>query len=892
MKNCSRAAWHRTALLCAFVLVLCASLSGAAPTPGVVRATLDNGLRVVVVRNTLAPVVTVEINYLAGSNEAPAGMPGMAHAQEHMMFRGSAGLPAAQLSTIMAAMGGDFDADTQQTVTQYFMTVPSEDVDTALHIEAVRMQDVLDSEDLWKQERGAIEQEVAQDLSDPQYLFYTQVLKSLFAGTPYATDALGTRESFQKTTGAMLRRYYESWYAPNNAILVIAGDVDPDRAIASARQLFGSIPRRELPPRPVVRLQPLKPASFQLDTDLGYGLAVVAYRMPGYHDPDFAAAQVLGDVLDSARGDIYALAAEGKALMAGFDVTTLPDVGLGYAMAAFPKGGDGPKMLATLKQIVEDYVAKGIPNDLVEAAKRREIAQAEFARNSISGLASEWSQALAVEGRASPEEDVELIRKVTPADVSRVARKYLVNATATVATLVPRASGEAAPGRATRGKESFAPRRANPVAVPDWAKKALEVPSVPPSNLSPITTTLANGIRLIVQPERISATVTVVGRIRNNPDLQTPPGQEGVSRVLAGLFDYGTQSLDRLAFQKALDEIAADESAGTDFSLQVLSAQFDRGVQLLADNLLHPALPAPAFSIVQEQTRSTVEGEIDSPGYRADRALETALYPKGDPVQRRATPASVAALTLDAARAYYRAVYRPDMTTIVVVGDTTPEQARAIVERYFGEWRADGPKPETVLPPVPANAPAAVNVPDASRVQDQVTLAQTVGINRSHPDYYTLQLANHILAGGFYATRLYRDLREQAGLVYTVDAGLQAGRTRSTYSVEYACDPPNVSKARAMIERDLREMQDQAVSPDELDRAKTLLLRQIPLSEASVGSIAEGMLGRAVEDLPLDEPLLAARAYLAITPQQVRDAFGKWIRPGGFVQVTVGPAPK
>src|SRR5437870_11295263 len=165
----------------------------------ITRATLKNGLRVVIVRNTLAPVVTTEINYLVGSNEAPEGFPGMAHALEHMMFRGSPGLSSAQLSNLIAAMGGSFNANTQQTVTQYYFTVPASDLEIALNIEAVRMRDALNTEALWKQERGAIEQEVAQDLSNPQYMFYSRLLSVIFAGTPYAHDALGTCSSFQKT---------------------------------------------------------------------------------------------------------------------------------------------------------------------------------------------------------------------------------------------------------------------------------------------------------------------------------------------------------------------------------------------------------------------------------------------------------------------------------------------------------------------------------------------------------------------------------------------------------------------------------------------------------------------------------------------------------------------
>lgn len=181
-----RACGFRTVPLiaCAATLMLWTSVDLASPqaerNSTVVRATLQNGLRVVIVPDPLAPVATTVMNYLVGSDEAPAGFPGMAHAQEHMMFRGSPGLSADQLADIAAAMGGKFDAHTQQTVTQYFFTVPAEDLNVALHVEADRMRGVLDTEELWKAERPAIEQEVAQDLSNPQYVFYTQFSRRCF----------------------------------------------------------------------------------------------------------------------------------------------------------------------------------------------------------------------------------------------------------------------------------------------------------------------------------------------------------------------------------------------------------------------------------------------------------------------------------------------------------------------------------------------------------------------------------------------------------------------------------------------------------------------------------------------------------------------------------------
>lgn len=162
-------------LTTAIALALSAGGAAAAGADDVTRATLDNGLRVVVVRDALAPVVTTEMNYLAGSDEVPAGYPGTAHAVEHMMFRGSPGLSKDQLAAIAANMGGAFNADTTQGVTQYYFVAPSQDLNVALHVQSLRMRGVDMDAAAWAKERGAIEQEVSRDLSNPSYKFYEQL---------------------------------------------------------------------------------------------------------------------------------------------------------------------------------------------------------------------------------------------------------------------------------------------------------------------------------------------------------------------------------------------------------------------------------------------------------------------------------------------------------------------------------------------------------------------------------------------------------------------------------------------------------------------------------------------------------------------------------------------
>ena len=865
----------------------------AADPANITRATLSNGLQVVIVRSTLAPVVTVELNFKVGGDETPPGFPGSAHAEEHMAFRGCTGMTADQTAAIYAQLGGRDNADTQQNITQYFTTVPAADLDVALQAQAACLRGVDDSEEEWAHERGAIEQEVSRDLSNPTYKFIDRLNGDMFAGTPYAHDPLGTRPSFEATTGAMLKAFYKQWYTPGNAILVIVGDVDPAATIAKVKELYGDIPNHPVPEHPAINLTPVKPETFTLDSNLPYVLGFIAYRMPGTDSPDYAAAQVLSDILASQRADVYGMVPAGKALYAGFGIAeNYPKASVGFGEIALPAGADSAGPINELRQIIEGYAQKGLPQDLFDAAKRSEIASNEFQRNSIPGLASAWSEALTAEGRNSPEDDLEAIRKVTLADVNRVAKQYLVPSNSITATLKPSPSGEAVAAKGFGGEEKVTSAPTKPVVLPDWAKSSLSQLKVPADYIVASDTTLPNGLRLIVKTDHTSPTVTVVGTVKNNADLQTPKGKEGVSDVLDGLYSYGSTTLDRLAFQKALDDIAANETAGFDFSVQVLKENFSRGVQLLADNELHPALPAEAFAVVKDQTVQFVAGNLKSPGYRTSRALDIALLPSGDPTLREATPATLGTVTLDDVKQYHSTTLRPDLTTIVVIGDTTPEEAKAVITKWFGDWKAEGPKPDTTLPAVPVNKASAANVPDPQAVQDSVVLAQQLNLNRFDPDYYPLQLGNHVLGGGFYATRLYHDLRQVSGYVYNVDVSMEASKTRASYSVTYGCDPDKVSKARALVQRDLDQMRTQDVTPDELHLAKAMLLRSIPLGESSEEGVAQGLLHRAVIGLPLDEPIVAAKKYYELSADQVKEAFARHLRLDDFVQVVRGPAPQ
>jgi zinc protease len=874
-------------------LALMAAGACASTNANVTRATLDNGLRVVIVRDTLAPVVTTEMNYLVGKSEAPKGFPGTAHAVEHMMFRGAPGLSKDQLAAIAANMGGAFNADTTWGVTQYYFMTPSQNVDVALRVAALRMRGADMNQKEWDKERGAIEQEVARDNSNPGFKMSEQLFAQMFAGTPYAETPLGTRPSFDKTSAAMLKQFHDAWYAPNDAILVIAGDVDPATTLAKVKADFGDIPRKTLPARPTFDFQPVKARNIKLPSDYPFGIALIAFRSPGLRADGHATALVLSGAMGSQRAALAGMRYDGSALFGGYFGSPLQHAGIDYAMGAFPKGGDPAPVLRRMQAILADAAAKGVDPALVEAAKQKAIADLEYKKNSVDGLASAWSRALAFEGAESPDAIKAAIEAVTAADVNALAKKLFDPAHAITAVLTPESSGKSIASKGFGGAESFASSPDHAVELPDWAKAAFAKLELPKSALHPTAYTLSNGLKLIVQPESISDTVEVYGRIKTNEDLQAPKGEEGVAQVLDGLLPFGTTSMNRLQFQAALDAISAHEGTGTDFSLAVPSANFAKGMALLADNELRPALPARAFAIVQRQSAGQVAGELQSPAFLSELALNEALLPADDPALRHATPQDVGGLTLDKVKQYYTQTFRPDMTTIVVVGKIDPAEAKTVVEKTFGSWTAQGAKqPATDYGHVPPNRPGHVQTPDKSAVQDEVTMAQTIALNYDSPQRFALALGNQVLGGGFYASRLVRDLREKRGLVYTVGVGSSLDKQRGTYAVNFGCDPDKVTEAGRLVVRDLKQMQDAPISATELQQAKGILLRQIPLGESSFGAIAGNLLTYSMEGKPLDESSIAAQHYLALTAGEVQQVFAKFVRPDGLVTAVKGPAPK
>ncbi len=793
------------------------------------------------------------------------------------------------------ALGGDFNAETSEMTTHFQFTVPAADLDSVLRIESDRMHGVLDLQSQWQNERGAIEQEVARDEAQPGSDFFSDASALAYKGTVYEHPGVGTKAAFDALTGPRLKAFWDRWYAPNNAVLVIAGDVDPAATLASVRAHFEAIPEKKIPEHQSAQFQPLKRTVIRRGTTLAYPLAAIGFRMPGLQDADFLASFVLQGVLGADRGALHELGDDGLALDGEW--TSMPyvkEAQLGFAVAALSPGSDPDAMVKKLESIMTNYRDHGVPRELFDSTKRRLIADQELSRNSITSLASDWADTIAVDREPSIAYEQELIGRVTLADVNRVAKRYLDVNHAVIGALTPSAgaSQSAAPAPAGLGRENPLGKEPTVTHLPDWGNALVHDVAVPNTGLAPVQSKLANGITLIVQPETISDTVFVYGTVKTAPQLEEPLGQDGVARVVEGVYPYGTLSQDRESFQRSLDAIDTSINGGSSFGMQTTTRSFDRGVTLLAQNELQPRLDQDIFDVVKRRAVDQLQTELNSTHSVAVQQAALKLLPFNDPELRRPTVASVQGLSLEEAKAYYAKTMRPDLTTIVVVGNVTSAQARASIERAFGGWHAVGPTPVVDLPPVPLNPPGDVKIPLPSIHQDYVTLEELVLVPRSSPQYYPLLLGNTVLGGGSLGpeqSRLFRDIRQNAGLVYSIDSQFVSSGSRSHFLVEFACAQGNEPRIESMIDDELTQLRKEPIGDFELGLMKASVVRRVVLGDASASDIGETLLSDAVNGLPLDQTHIDAQHLLATDAHAIQAAFAANIHPENFVRTIEGP---
>jgi zinc protease len=887
------AALGAAALLLASARLLPADAQSAPPSAQL--RTLANGMRVVVLEDHAAPVVQVHTWYRFGALDETPGKTGLAHALEHMMFRGTHAISSAGLDDMNSRLGADLNAQTQNEVTHYYFVVPADRVDTLLHVEADRMRNLkLDPKD-WTLERGAVLQEWAQDHSNPIFSFiFGSVAEKVYPGSRLGETALGAKADIEKATVADLKRYYDAWYRPNNATLVVTGDVKAADVFASAQKWFGPIPAHALPARKQYTAVAATGATVSQKAEFPFTLVDEAYAAPG-DAPATEHDQIRNDIavaaMSNPRGPYRAALVE-SGLTLGLVPLPLEDrrASVVHVLLIVAPGHTADEVRAVYDKTTADILAKGINPEFIDAAKRSSISRLTYARDSIVGLGDGIGAAYVFPGDTDPTRYPAMIAAITPDEVNAVARSIYAKPSI-VGVLEPTTTDptkfKPPSNLASSVTDSFGSRVPNgPIVQPAWLKAQLAKPLALHSAVDPVVTTLPNGLKLLVQRVSSNPTVFVRGVVRTSP-IYDPTGKEGLGAATAALMGWGSAKYDYAAQRKLADDRAASLSFGTSFSAHGRAEDFPTLLDALADDVRHPLFPADKFTLVKQQQTAVASRRSLQPDYRAQRAFREALFPAGDPELREDSPASLAAITLDDVKSYHAQYVRPDMTTLVVVGDVDPAAVAREVTARFGDWTGTGPKPDPHLPAIPLPEPKRQNVETAA--QDISVELGAPALARSSPDYDALVLANAIYGGGSFDARLLHEVREKRGLVYFAFSALQAGRDRGTVRISFRAVPSKVDAADAVVRAELKRMQTEPVTADELAKAKTRVVAAAIDAEQATSAIAGDLMLIGLDDLTPSYYAMLAQRYAKITPADVQRAAKTYFHPDNLVEVRTGP---
>ncbi|HTW84983.1 MAG TPA: pitrilysin family protein [Candidatus Sulfotelmatobacter sp.] len=857
--------------------------------------TLDNGLRVVVVEDHAAPVAEVEVWYRFGSADETPGKTGLAHALEHMMFRGTTTLSAGALDEWTAGLGASINAQTTTESTHFEMQVPADRLEPALRIEADRMQHLALDPEAWDKERGAVLQEAAQDRSNPYFTLHERMLAKMYPNSPLGQTSLGAKADVERATVADLRAYYEQWYAPNDATLVVAGDVDPATVFAQAQQWFGPIPTRPLPAPRFSRPTPAHDVVEQESADVPFTVVDLAYAIPPPTGPthgDALRAIIGGVALAGNQGQLKSALFESRLTLGYFVQPALDrDIASIHLIAVVAPGHTADEVRSIMTSTLHDLTARGLPADDVDAAKRAALAQLVYARDSIASLASTFGGSYAFPQDPTPAQDAQTIAGITRAEINGMMRGIFAepNAVGIIEPTTTDLSKLKAPTAFEAGRnEEFGGRVPDgPIVEPDWLRADAARPLTLHSTVAPIRTSLPNGLQLLIQRVPGNSTVFISGAMRRSPAFD-PPGKTGTGLLASALLNAGSQHYQYDGLQRVGKRLGATLSYGSTFSAHGYARDLPALLNALADDVRNPLLPADRFALLKAQMSTSLSRQILDPTYRARRAFLQALYPTGDPELREMNVASLDAITIDDVRTYAKTYDRPDLTTLVVVGDVDPAAARTAVERAFGGWKADGPTPSATLKALPLPAPQEKYIENGDAQDVTVELGQPAP-KRGDPDADAFLIADSLLDDQSFESRLFQEIRQKRGLVYTVGTHYRFDGDRGTWTATFRAVPSKVDAADALILDQVKRLETEPVDVDELHRCETRQVAREILAEQATRNIAGDLLAMGLENLPTNYQETLAARYGAVTPADVQRAAREYFHPDHWVEVRTGP---
>ena len=815
---------------------------------------LDNGLRVVTLEDSSCPIVAVQIWYHVGSKDESKDRNGFAHMFEHMMFRGTDRLGSADHFDLIQGVGGSCNAYTAFDNTTYINVGPSNQLPLLLWLEAERLSSLKIDEGGFQTERRVVEEERRMGLNSPYGSVFEKVFAEVFPGHPYSWSPIGNIPHLRAAGVDELQEFWDRFYVPNNASLIIVGDVDHAKAQELAQQYFGWIPRCPEPPR-VSPPKTLRKGPFEIRIQEKNGpvpiVGVGYYAVPSGH-ADSAALEVLSAILGEGESSRLhrALVKEKKlAAMAISGTFQLEHAGVFGAGAALSPFGNAKKALAALDEEFTRVREKGVTDKELLKARNNLLKRSLASQLRVESKAQLLGDAAAILGDTEDaNRKLGALQSVTRADVQRVARLYCVPERSAKLTIKPTLMGMLGSilsmGRkGGKGEEAeLAPvneagRRASPGGPKATARRPPGLPERPPiappletvPALAVEKSTLANGLEVVVVEDHEVPLVSLYLGLRYGASSE-PPGRPGTASMACSMLTKGTatRSADRIADDLETYAIDLSGSAGRDTAAVIasaLSGQLERAVEALAEVVTEPTFPEEELATLVRMVTTGMMVEEKSPSTIADREFDRLIYgshPYARPVDGRVN--DIKQLKRDDLAAWWSVHARPDAAVLYVAGDMDAKSTIATVEKYLGAWRApEAAAPVLALPRIPDPAATRIYLVDHPGArQSEIRVGHLGKITRHSSDHATAAVLNQIFGSSFGA-RLNSTLRVDKGLTYGIRGGFSWRQRAGWFGVSTFTKTPKTAEAVSVILAEVDRLLVEPPSNEEMIGARNFL---------------------------------------------------------------------
>jgi predicted Zn-dependent peptidase len=893
--------------------------------------TLDNGLRVVVHEDRKAPVVAVSLWYNIGSKDEPAGRTGFAHLFEHIMFNGSENAPGEFYEYTRAMGATDQNGSTWFDRTNYFQTVPRPALERMLFLEADRMGHLLGAltqENLTNQV-GVVQNEKREGDNQPFGLVEYAQLEGLFPkGHPYHHSTIGSMADLNAASLEDVRSWFRQKYGPNNAVLVLAGDINAAEARPLVQRHFGGIPRGPVNEPAKADVPTLERRLDQTMRDRVANTRLYrTWAVPGLTHQDTVplqgAAAILGG-LASSRLDNALVRADQTAVRVSAYNQPFQRVGMFEISVDVRPGQDADAVSARLDQIIEEFIRNGPTEDEVRRAAMRSLSGRIQGLEQVGGFGGK-AVALA-EGTlyandpAFYRKQLERMASLTPARIQAAARRWLSRPVFAL-RVVPgereayQEAGAAAASQRPRfyrpplpGEQPLAPlphaedqgsaggNTQQPAArplPPISGTPALDFPDIERARLS-------NGIQ-VVYARRSVVPVTRIAVEFDAGVAADPADRLGTQQLTLNLLEEGTTTRNSIQSAEEQERLGAvisfsatlDRTAAT---MSALSPNIGPSLDLLADVVRNPAFDPREVERLRQQQLAQIAAELTQPGGIAARALPVVLYgrdhPYGKPGTGTGTRAAVQAVTRDDLVRFHQTWIRPDNATIFAVSDLPLAQLVPQLEARFGTWQAPAvPRGQKKFASASNGKPRIVLIDRPQSPQSVILAGQLLPLEGTQ-DLLPLTASNLVLGGDFLA-RINMELRERRGWSY----GAYGSVSLREHQVPYIIQAPVQSDRTGESIRAVREQLDlflgkEGVQPPELTRVISGSTGQLPGQFETSAAVLGALRTNALYRRPDDYWERLADRYRGLTAEQLDQAARQVVKPGDFVWVVVGDAAK